>query len=84
MHIVLTGVGVRLGHLTSMMASRWRMVERQLKLCCLLVPWHLLERMSERDLILLSASPNAGAGMVDGIGKEERRSDAWAKHYKRK
>ncbi len=27
-HIEVTGVGVRLGHLTSMIASRWRRVER--------------------------------------------------------
>ena len=39
--------------------------------------------MSNEDLILLSASPDAGAGMVEGIGvqgEEDGGSDAWAKH----
>jgi hypothetical protein len=35
---------------------------------CLLVPWHLPGRTSERNLVLLSASPDAGAGTVKGSG----------------
>jgi len=42
--------------------------------------------MSKEDLVLLSASPNAGAGTVEGSAFKARigGSDAWAKHHKRK
>jgi hypothetical protein len=44
---------------------------------CLLAPGHLLERISDKDLILLSASPNAGVYTVEGSGiqGEEDESD---------
>jgi hypothetical protein len=47
---------------------------------------YLLGPMSNEDLVLLSASPDAGAGMVEGSGvqgEEDGGSDAWAKHHKR-
>jgi hypothetical protein len=44
---------------------------------CLLAPGHLLGRISDEDLILLSASPDAGARTVEGSGVrgEEDESD---------
>jgi hypothetical protein len=42
--------------------------------------------MSNKDLVLLSASPDAGAGMVEGSGvqgEEDKGLDVWAKYYKR-
>lgn len=40
---------------------------------CLPVPWCLPGRMSERDLILLSVSPNGGARTVEGNGVRRGR-----------
>jgi hypothetical protein len=40
----------------------------QLKLCVPTCPRHLLGGMSNEDLILLSASPDAGAETVEGSG----------------
>jgi hypothetical protein len=47
---------------------------------------YLLGLMSNKDLVLLSASPDAGAGMVEGSGvqgEEDEGLDVWAKYYKR-
>ncbi|KAH6662058.1 hypothetical protein B0J14DRAFT_571244 [Halenospora varia] len=49
---------------------------KQLKLCCLLVPWFLLGRRSERSLILLWASPIAAASTVEGSGVQSEE-DWW-------
>lgn len=58
---------------------------------CLLAPGHLLGRKSERGLVLLPTSPDAGAGTVEGSGEEVffflglgGGSDAWVNHHKRK
>jgi hypothetical protein len=55
---------------------------RQLKLCvpCLLVPWCLPGRMSERDLIPLSASRIAGAGTVEGSGAQSEVNEGDQMH----
>jgi hypothetical protein len=45
---------------------------KQLKLCCLLVPWCLLGRRSEMSLILLWASPIAAASTVEGSGVQSK------------
>ena len=40
---------------------------------CLLAPGHLLGRISERDLVLLSASPDARVSMAEGSGVQGER-----------
>jgi len=42
--------------------------------------------MSKRDIILLSASPNAGSGSAEGSdlqSDEDRGSDAWMEYHKK-
>jgi hypothetical protein len=48
---------------------------------CLLVPRPLLGRISDEDLILLSASPNAGARTVEGSGVKDQMH-GWVEYHK--
>ena len=48
---------------------------------CLLAPRHLLGRISDKDLILLSASPDVRVGTVEGSGVQGE--ETWVKHHKR-
>jgi hypothetical protein len=43
---------------------------------CLLAPRHLLGRISDKDLILLSASPDAGARTVEGSGVQGEEDES--------
>lgn len=68
---VLSRASLGSGSSSSSQAGLGLQVDRQpLKHWCLLVPRHLLDvgRMSEKDLIFLLASPNAGAVVVEGSG----------------
>ena len=43
---------------------------------CLLAPGHRLGRISDEDLILLSASPDAGARRVEGSGVQDEEDES--------